>query len=45
MFRPCSVAKKHVSLPPLCACPHAAKSEPFDAAAVYKVRSKPTPPR
>jgi hypothetical protein len=30
------LVKKHVVLPPLCACPHATKSEPFDIAAVYK---------
>lgn len=30
------LVKKHVVLPPLCACPHAAKSEPFDITAVYK---------
>lgn len=30
------LAKKHIVLPPLCACPHATKSEPFDITAVYK---------
>jgi hypothetical protein len=30
------LVKKHIVLPPLCTCPHATKSQPFDLTAVYR---------